>query len=249
MIDITSALLLLFVGGLAGFINVNAGGGSSLTLPVLIFLGLDSATANGTNRVAIFIQSAAAVHSFQKENFKQYKTSIRLSLFTLPGAIAGSLFAVKLDDDSFQFILGIVMIGIIISMLLPKKKVVTDNNADKEFSFLSIISMLLIGFYGGFIQVGVGYLLMFSLSQLLKFDLIHVNMHKVFIVFFYTVPSMLVFIITGNVNWVLGLVLATGNAFGAWWGAKLSIKKGEGLIKAILIISIAIMAAKLLNIF
>lgn len=249
MIDITSALLLLFVGALAGFINVNAGGGSSITLPVLIFLGLDSATANGTNRVAIFIQSAAAVHSFQKENLKQYKTSIKLSLYTLPGAIAGSLFAVKLDDQSFQFILGIVMIGIIISMLIPKKKIVADNNADKKFSFLSIMSMLLIGFYGGFIQVGVGFLLMFSLSQLLKFDLVHVNMHKVFIVFFYTVPSMLVFVITGNVNWFLGFILATGNAFGAWWGAKLSIKKGEGLIKGVLIVSIAIMAAKLLNIF
>lgn len=249
MIDLGSALLLLFVGALAGFINVNAGGGSSITLPVLIFLGLDSATANGTNRVAIFIQSAAAVHSFQKENLKQYKTSIKLSLFTLPGAIAGSLFAVKLDDESFQFILGIVMIGIIISMLVPKGKVETDNNADKEFSFLSIISMLLIGFYGGFIQVGVGFLLMFSLSQLLKFDLVHVNMHKVFIVFFYTVPSMIVFVVTGNINWFLGLILATGNAFGAWWGAKLSIKKGEGLIKAVLIISIAIMAAKLLEIF
>jgi uncharacterized membrane protein YfcA len=109
--------------------------------------------------------------------------------------------------------------------------------------------MILIGFYGGFLQVGVGFIIMALLHNFLKLDLIRVNMHKVFIVFVFTIPALLVFILTDNVNWFYGLSLSAGNAFGGWWGAKLSVKKGEKLIKAVLVVSIFIMAIKLLNIF
>jgi uncharacterized membrane protein YfcA len=109
--------------------------------------------------------------------------------------------------------------------------------------------MLFIGFYGGFIQVGVGFIIMAALNYLLKFDLVHVNMHKVFIVLVYTVPALLIFILTGSVNWLFGISLAAGNAIGGWWAAKASVKKGDKLIKVVLIIAILIMSFKLLNIF
>ena len=83
----------------------------------------------------------------------------------------------------------------------------------------------------------------------MKLDLIRVNMHKVFVVFIFTLPALLVFILTDNVNWFYGLTLSAGNAFGGWWGAKLSVKKGEKLIKLVLIVSILIMALKLLNVY
>ena len=246
----TYAILILFaVGSVAGFINVTAGGGSSLTLPTLIFLGLDSAMANGTNRIGIFIQNISAIYSFKRENYQQFNLSLKLSLLTLPGAIAGALIAVNVSDALFQKILGIVMIGIIITMLFPNKKIKLDNSDNKKITFIVFISMFFIGFYGGFIQVGVGFIIMASLKYLLKFDLVHVNMHKVFIVLIYTVPALLIFIITNNVNWFFGLSLAAGNAFGAWWAAKASVKKGEKLIKVVLIIAIFGMSLKLLNVF
>ena len=109
--------------------------------------------------------------------------------------------------------------------------------------------MIVVGFYGAFIQVGVGFLLMASFQYLMKLDLIRVNMHKVFVVFVFTIPALLVFILTDNINWYYGLTLSAGNAFGGWWGAKLSVKKGEKLIKVVLIVAILIMALKLLNIY
>jgi len=133
-------------------------------------------------------------------------------------------------------------------MLLPKKKsekTVTDFSIDWKI----ISAMIVVGFYGAFLQVGVGFLLMASFQYLMKLDLIRVNMHKVFVVFVFTVPALIVFILTDNVNWFYGLTLSAGNAFGGWWGAKLSVKKGEKLIKFVLIIAILIMAFKLLNIF
>lgn len=243
------ALLILFgVGIIAGFINVTAGGGSTLTLPVLIFLGLESSLANGTNRVAILLQNISAVYSFKKEKYQQFNISIKFALLTLPGAILGALLAVNLNDAIFQKILGIVMIGIIISMLFPQKKVI-DEIEERRISFSVYLAMFGIGFYGGFIQVGVGFLLMASLRYLMKLNLILVNMHKVFIVLIYTIPALLIFLVTDNINWVLGLSLAAGNVVGGWWGAKASVKKGEGFIKMILAVAIFIMAIKLIGVF
>ena len=106
-----------------------------------------------------------------------------------------------------------------------------------------------IGFYGGFIQVGVGFLLMASLRYLMKLNLVLVNMHKVFIVLIYTIPALLIFILTDNINWIFGLSLAAGNVIGGWWGAKVSVKKGEGFIKVVLTVAVFIMAIKLIGLF
>lgn len=243
------ALIILFsVGIIAGFINVTAGGGSTLTLPVLIFLGLESSLANGTNRIAILLQNISAVYSFKQEKYHQFNTSIKFAMLTLPGAVLGALLAVNLDDVIFQKILGIIMIGIIISMLIPQKIIETENNNDK-ISWQVYLSMFGIGFYGGFIQVGVGFLLMAALRYLMKLNLVLVNMHKVFIVLIYTIPALIIFIATDNIDWIFGLCLAAGNVIGGWWGAKFSVKKGEGLIKAVLVVAVFIMAIKLLGIF
>ncbi len=248
MPDLFGIVVLFFVGSFAAFINVNAGGGSTLTLPALIFLGVDPVVANGTNRLSILIQNASAVYSFKQEKFYELKNSLILSALTLPGAILGAVFAVKLDNKVFQNILAFVMIFIVITMLLPKKKL-NHLNDNIKLDWKTIIALIAVGFYGGFIQAGVGFLLMATLQNLMKLNLIRVNMHKVFIVFFYTVPAFLIFVFSSSINWYYGLTLSAGTAFGAWWGVKLSVKKGEGFIKVILIIAILIMAFKLLNIF
>ena len=249
MSELFPILLLFIVGVVAGFLNVTAGGGSTLTVPALIFLGLDSAMANGTNRIAILLQNTAAVYSFKKENYQQFDLSLKLSLLTLPGAVAGALIAIHIDDQLFQKILGVIMIGIIISMIIPRKKLVLDNGENKKITIPVAFTMLCIGLYGGFIQVGVGFILMAAMKYLLKFDLIHVNMHKVFIVLIYTVPALIIFMYSGNINWTLGISLAAGNSLGGWWAVKASIKRGEGFIKSILIVAILIMALKLFNVF
>lgn len=250
MEELLKLLLLFVVGSLAGFINVMAGGGSTITLPTLIFLGLDSSLANGTNRVAILIQNISGILSFRQEKYHKFKMSLKLAAFTLPGAIAGSIIATNISDKLFQKILAYVLIGIIISMLLPRpnQKKSEDNQYHQKNWFI-YPAMFTIGFYGGFIQAGVGFLLMASLYHLMRLDLVHVNMHKIFIVFIYTIPALLIFFLTHNVDLKFGLILAAGNAFGAWWSAKISVKKGEGVIRIIFIVAILMMALKLLDIF
>lgn len=248
MDDFYSYLILFSVGFISSLLNVFAGGGSSLTLPLLIFLGLDTASANGTNRIGILLQNVSAIYSFKKEKYHKFNTSLRLSAATLPGAIAGALVAVRVSDEFFQTILGIIMIGIVLSMIIPGKKEYPDYHND-EVKWYSYAAMVFVGFYGGFIQVGVGFIIMAALHYLINLNLIYVNMHKVFIVFVFTVPALIIFILTDNVNWKLGIILAAGNALGGWWAAKFSVKKGEKVIRIILAAAVFIMSLKLLDVF
>ena len=250
MSEYIKLLLLLGVGSIAGIINVNAGGGSSITLPALIFLGLEGSLANGTNRIGILLQNIFAISSFRQQKVHQFKKSFTLALFTLPGAIGGALLSVRINDEWFQRILALVMIGIVFSILFahPKQNVPPATHEEKRNWFI-YPAMLCIGFYGGFIQIGVGFLLMASLYHLLKISLVRVNMHKVFIVFIYTLPALCLFAWTGNVNWRYGLTLAAGTAFGAWWGARIAVRGGEKVIRYILAVAILLMSIKLLGIF
>ena len=250
MSEYLKLILLFVVGSIAGFINVNAGGGSTITLPALIFLGLDSALANGTNRIGILLQNIFAVSSFRQQEVHQFKNSFLMSLFTLPGAIIGAFFSVKISDKWFQHILGIVMIIIVFSMIFShsnnKYQLSVSNNKRKWIIYPMLFC---IGFYGGFIQVGVGFIFMAVLYHVLKISLVYVNMHKVFIISLYTIPVLCFFIWTGNVDWVYGLSLGAGTAIGSWWGAKVAVKGGEKIIRYILAGAILLMSGKLLGIF
>ncbi|MBI9071214.1 MAG: sulfite exporter TauE/SafE family protein [Melioribacteraceae bacterium] len=230
-------------------INIMAGGGSTLTLPTLIFLGLDSSMANGTNRVAIFIQNISAIASFRKENHSEFGLSWKLGLLTLPGAVIGAFVATEISNETFKSILAVIMIGVVISMLLPKSKKKFSEKVFEKLPWAIYPAMILIGFYGGFIQVGVGFLLMAALHYIMKMNLVFVNMHKVAIVFLYTIPALLIFIFTNNIDWFYGLSLAAGNALGGWWAAKWAVRKGEKFIRYFLVVVVIGMSLKLLNIF
>jgi uncharacterized membrane protein YfcA len=179
----------------------------------------------------------------------QLKTSSELSLFTLPGAVLGAILAVRISSALFERILGGVLIFIVISLFFSRSYRDRGSDQQGQKNWLIYPALLGIGFYGGFLQVGVGFLFMAALYHLLKVDLVTVNMHKVFIILIYTLPALFIFILSGNVNWKFGLVLAAGNAFGGWWGAHVAVKGGERVIRIILAVAITIMALKLFGLF
>ncbi len=249
----TYIAILFGLGIVAGFQNVMAGGGSLLTLPMMIFM-LDSMPqypasqtgrlANGTNRVAILIQNIFAVAGFRKKGHSNFKVSLTLAAFTLPGAVLGAIFAGEISNDYFKKILGLVVIAVVI--LITQKKRLTQATTAKAHPALAYLAMFGIGFYGGFIQAGVGFLFIAILHGLMNLDLIKTNMHKVFIIFLYTIPALLVFLFRGDVIWWMGLVLAAGNALGAWFGTHFAVKKGEKFIRFVLLIAMLAMAVKLI---
>lgn len=242
-------IILFIIGVVAGLVNIMAGGGSMLTVPALIFLGLDGAAANGTNRIAILVQNIFAVQSFHQQRGFPFKESLRISLWTLPGAIIGAFFATKISTEWFTRILAVVMIGVVCTLFIKPPDRRETAPQDKPAAIWINVTMLALGFYGGFIQVGIGFLFIAALYHLEKLDLIEVNMYKVFITFVYTIPALIIFMRTDNVVWLPGLVLAAGTAVGGWWSARLAIKKGEKLIRIVLIVAVGLMSIKLVGIF
>jgi uncharacterized membrane protein YfcA len=238
--------LLALLGLLTGVLNVLAGGGSLLTLPFMIFMGMSPAVANGTNRIALLGQNVSAVASFRKKGLSDFKLSLTLGLCTLPGAVLGALTAAGISPIWFKRLLALVMVGVLVEVLRPKRRGGEAREERRARPLLAHAAMVGVGFYGGFVQAGVGFILMALLQGLLGLDLVRVNMHKVFIIGLYMIPSLAVFAFLGDVRWVAGLVLASGNAAGAWLGATVSVRGGERVIKFAFALAVLATAVKLL---
>src|SRR5690606_8650600 len=149
-------LLLIGVGFVVGFINTVAGGGSLLPLPTLIFLGLPSAVANGTNRVAVVFQSVMALAGFKSKGVTTYPFSIYLGLSALLGSILGAYVAIDIKGETFNRILSVVMV-VVVLIIIFKPKVRLDEMQERlngKYLWLSVAVFFLFGIYGGFINAG-----------------------------------------------------------------------------------------------
>ena len=214
--------LLMGVGVIAGWLNVMAGGGSLLTVPVMLFMDVPAPVANGTNRIAILAQNITAVYAFFRKGFSDFKLSLSLSLAASIGAVGGAFVGVKLDGVWFDRILAIVMILVMISMATGKKMSHDVNESTRPNNLvLGHICMIGAGFWGGFIQVGVGFILMPILHRVMGFNLVRVNMYKVFVVLSYTLVALAIFATQLQLLWWAGLGLALGNSIGGWYGCLL----------------------------
>jgi len=162
----------------------------------------------------------------------------------------GAYLGTKLGGVWFNRVLAAIMVVVMILMAKREKKSQKKNKQDEGISKQRKVAahglMVLAGFYGGFIQAGVGFIMMAILHRVLKLDLVRVNMHKVFIVGVYTIVALIVFASKGQVVWLAGVLLAVGNATGGWIGTKLAIGKGEKLIRIVLYVVLIAMAVKLL---
>ena len=238
--------LLTFVGVFAGWLNVMAGGGSLLTVPIMLFMGMPGPVANGTNRIAILAQNITAVTAFFRRGFSDFKLSLSLAAAATPGAIVGALVGVQLSGEWFDRVLALVMMGVMVIMALPKKDHAQVGSPSTKRLIAGHICMVGAGFWGGFIQIGVGFLLMPILHRVMGLDLVRVNMHKVFVVLCYTTVALTIFASQVEILWIAGLCLAIGNSIGGWIGANMSVNKGEKLINRVLNAVLMVFIIKLL---
>ncbi len=239
--------LLIGVGFVVGFINTVAGGGSLLSLPVLIFLGLPPSVANGTNRVAIVIQTASAVAGFKSKGVSTFPFNVYLGISALLGAIIGAKIAVDVDGTLFNRILAIIMITVILIIIFKPKTNLKhmEERLTGKYLWVGMIAFFFFGIYGGFINAGLGFIIILFLHYFNHMTLVQANATKVAVVFTYMLSALLVFALNDKVNWKVGLVLAVGNALGAWISSRVSVRKGDKFIKIFLIIMVTVMAIKL----
>ena len=238
---------LILVGVSAGFLKIVAGGGSLLTLPLLIFFGLPAATANGTNRIAIFCQNIFAITGFKRQGV----FPLRLALLCTPPALFGSYIganlAINLDEMLFRRLLALIMIAVVVFMLIDPMKHL--KRAEMPMTRLRlavlIISFFGVGIYGGFVQAGVGFLIITGLL-VHGLDLVRINAVKVLVIFAFTIVALAVFILHDQVDYGLGLALAVGNSLGGWFATRLAVKKGHDWIKRFVTLTVMLFALRLL---
>lgn len=239
--------LLVVVGFAVGFINTVAGGGSLLSLPVLIFLGLPSNVANGTNRVAIVIQTALATAGFRSKGVSTSPFNIYLGISAFLGSLIGAYIAVDVTGEAFNRILAIVMMSVVLIIIFsPKLNLVhLEERLTGKYLWIGIAVFFFFGIYGGFINAGLGFLMMLFLHYVNRMSLVRSNATKVVVVFIYMLAALAVFVLNDLVNWKIGLILAIGNGSGAWFASRFSVRKGDGFIKVFLVIMVVVMATKL----
>ncbi len=222
-----------------------AGGGSFLTLPLLIFLGLPHQVANGTNRLAILIQTATAVETFRRAGAMPPAVLSRLGLAAVIGAVLGSALAVRVGEAAFLRFLSVVMVAFTLVPLVQHR--FRRNDPDRLAPRAGIglcASFLVVGFYGGFVQAGVGFLSLGATSWA-GFGLVAGNAIKVACIFLFSIVSLAVFAANGAVDWSVGLALGVGTFAGAILGARLTVRAGDRILRIVVAAATLIFALAL----
>ena len=235
---------LLFVAGFAaGFINTVAGGGSVITLPILTEM-LGASVANGTNRVAILIANIAAIAGFEKDKKVPWDRVRPLIPFMLVGAGSGAWVATQLSADAMKQVFAVVLLIVALSALF-KPNLWLEQVEPKLSRTAASALFLVIGFYGGFVQAGAGFMLLAGLVMGSGLDLVRGSAAKVTLVASYTWLALAIFIFAGQVDFGLGLILATGNASGAYLAARLAVRKGAPWVRWVLVVAALVAAVRL----
>nr|WP_319399696.1 sulfite exporter TauE/SafE family protein [uncultured Carboxylicivirga sp.] len=250
-ISALNILLLILAGLFAGFINTLAGSGSLITLPMLMFLGLSPHQANATNRIAIFIQNIVAVRNFRKQKTLDYRSNIYLIIPALFGSVAGALVSINISEQALNYFIGILLFVMFFVILLKPDKWIKEQagHIEGKPTYWQLIIFFFIGFYGGFIQAGVGLFLLAGLVLGVGYNLIQANAVKVLIVLCYTAIALVFFIWAGQINYLYGFILAAGNASGAFIASKYAKQIGVKPIRYILLGAVMLAAMKVLGIF
>jgi len=232
-IDLLHFLLLVASGIAAGFVNTMAGGGSVFTVPALMLLGMPADVANGTNRIGVLMQSVAGVRGFRKYGKLDQSALLPIPLPTVTGSLLGSLVASYLPPD----ILKPVLLGTMLAMtlLVVLRPSTFPTTAEQPFAIsdkpAANVWLFVAGVYGGFVQAGVGFILLTALAGVLRYDLVRANAMKMVCSLAFTLVALAIFLYFDQVRWMPGLILAAGNMLGTWITVRFAVKAKQSTIK------------------
>lgn len=239
--------LLVAAGVVAGVINTLAGGGSFLTLPILIGLGLPAGVANGTTRVSVLAQNATSAITFHRSGVRPHAVTARLLLPVLVGAAFGSWLATQLDDLLFRPVIGVVLLVWAVILAVKPERFMHPPEHEREPTPLSYGLAMVVGIYGGFLQAGVGFPLIALLSGQLGYDLVRTNAIKAGLIFAYTCIALIIFAGYGQIAWTPALVLAGATMLGGWLGARWQLARGSGLVRWVVLIMVVVAGISMLG--
>ena len=240
-----NATLLVAGGFLGGIGNALSGGGSFLTFPILMWLGLPPQVANATNRIAIVLQCAAGSATYHRAGVMPYRELLRTVFPMMAGALPGALLAARIEEERFRMVSAVLLTLMIASLFIDPKRW-TRSSMVGRVRGRHIPWLVLLGLYGGFLQVGAGTLVLVFLVVFADFDVVRGNALKFGQAMLYNAVALALFAGVGQVDWVAGTVLAIGTIAGGIVGASLVVRQGTRWVRWAVVASALLGVAKLL---
>jgi uncharacterized membrane protein YfcA len=226
--SVNEIILLLVSGVIVGIINTLGGGGSVITMSLFMAMGMPIGIANGTNRIAVLLQNLSATVAFLRKGMLHLKSGVMLAIPAIVGNIFGALVATEVSESVFKICLSAVLVIILIYLIMGKDKQQITGGHGLKIKWWHYVWFFIIGFYGGYIYIGLGFLILAVSVWSMDLDIITANVIKGFVIFLSTPFALAVFIYNGQVEWMAGLLHGAGNILGAivashWamnWGVK-----------------------------
>ncbi len=226
---------ILFIAAIfGGLVGSLSGGAGMITMPLLLLSGINPLIALATNKLQACIGSFTGAAHYYSQGLVDIKSSrlciIIAMLFASTGAISVQFVKVEILSKILPFVM--ITIG---AYFLFSRKISDTDRAKSPNKVLFHSLCALVSFYGGFLGVGIGTLALTMLVSIGGYGLSKALAHSRSIVFSINIASIVFFILSGNVLWLLGIVMCIGQAIGATLGAKLAIKHGAKIIKPFVI--------------
>lgn len=242
---------IVAAGFVAGVVNTMAGGGSLLTVPLLVMMGMPGTIANGTNRVSVFVQSAVGALRFRAEGVSGFSKSLPVLLPMVLGGTIGAYAVARLDDATFERLFGILMLLLLVPALRQPRNAALDSEGRAMRPLgptASAITFFAIGLYGGAFQAGVGIFLVLALARA-GHGLVVANSIKAVAVAAFTAVAVAIFVFEGQVIWLPALLLSAATAAGAAVGVRVAVRGGDRVIRPVLALAVIAMAGRMLRLY
>lgn len=233
-------ILLLVSGVIVGIINTLGGGGSVISMALFMAMGLPVNVANGTNRIAVVLQNLSSTLTFIRKRMLDIKSGLLLSIPAIIGNILGSMVAMEVDDTTFRICLSVVLAVILVYLIFDRQRPHLHTGHSLTIRWWHYIWFLIVGFYGGYIYIGLGFLILAVTIWTMKLDIITANVLKGCVIFLSTPFALAVFMINGQVDYGVGLLHGAGNIIGAVMASHWAIGWGVKFVKLFTLVVIVV---------
>jgi uncharacterized membrane protein YfcA len=253
MLSVVEISALILSGIVVAFINTFAGGASVISISLFMMMGMSPFQANIINRVPVFFQTMASSYLFWKKGLLDVKRGLTIGIPTIMGALLGANVSVVINKHIFNICLGLILLMMLFFIFYKPEAWLKGNEKlqQKKMDWKIFIIFLLVGFYAGFLHVGVGYFLLGGLVLLMGYDLLKGNAQKNFLVLLYSPFAIGFFIFNGDLTLKMatyGLIHAIGNVIGASLATHFGSQWGNKFIRWLMFAVIILTALKLFGI-
>ena len=246
MLEAHELLFLFAVGGIAGFVDAIAGGGGLLSIPALLWTGMTPIQAIATNKLQASMGTFTATANYIRHGIVSPRELWFAVFMTFLGAASGATLVQWVPNDWLETLIPVMLILIALYFLFSKDIHLDKGKQRLSLGLFSVLVGFSIGFYDGFFGPGTGSFFTIAFVFLLGYNLQKAIGGTKLLNFTSNVVSLGVFILSGHILWIAGIVMGCGQILGSYLGSHMAVKHGGKLIRPMLVVISILMSVKLL---